>query len=75
MRAAERQQVLSGHLGKLQRSDAIGRDAATRAVMSALEDDLGLPHALRALEQGARTSDERSRASLRAVAHRILGFV
>jgi L-cysteine:1D-myo-inositol 2-amino-2-deoxy-alpha-D-glucopyranoside ligase len=73
--ASRRQHALADRLGTAHRADEIGRDVATRTVMAALDDDLSLPRAIRALERGARTEDERTRASLRAVAHRILGIV
>jgi L-cysteine:1D-myo-inositol 2-amino-2-deoxy-alpha-D-glucopyranoside ligase len=74
-RAVERQAALAERLGRPERADAIRRDAATRAVIAALEDDLDLPRAIRALERGARDASGSSRASLRAVAHRVLGIV
>jgi L-cysteine:1D-myo-inositol 2-amino-2-deoxy-alpha-D-glucopyranoside ligase len=50
----------------------IGRDRASRAALSALEDDLDVPHALRIVERGAARADAPTRASLRAIA-RIIG--
>lgn len=74
-RAARRQATLAERLGLPARSDAIGRDAATRTVIAALEDDLNTPRAIRELERGARSDDARARASLRAVAKSILGII
>ena len=74
-RAVTRQGVLAERLGRPQRSDAIGRDAATRAVMSALEDDLHTDRAIRELERRAKGASERAKPSLRAVAHEVLGIV
>ncbi len=74
-RAVEPQRRLTERLGAPARSDAIGRDSATREVMVALEHDLDIPHAMKALERHARTADGTRRASLRAVAHRVLGIV
>ncbi len=84
-RAVARQAALAERLGRPARSDAIGRDAATRAVVASLEDDLDVTRAIRAIERaagvaGARTrasgaAADRARASLRAVAHRVLGIV
>src|SRR5574341_114295 len=69
-RALERQRRLAERLGAPARSDAIGRDRATREVIAALEDDLDVPGAMRALERHVREADEAQRASLRAIAHR-----
>jgi cysteinyl-tRNA synthetase len=52
----------------------IGRDASTRAVMGALDADLDTARAVRELERALKVADERSRASLRAVARTILGI-
>ncbi len=51
----------------------IGRDRATREVLAALDDDLDTRSAIRALERGARSAGADAKASLRAVARRILG--
>ncbi|MGH2500282.1 MAG: hypothetical protein ACRDF0_09365, partial [Candidatus Limnocylindria bacterium] len=54
---------------------AIGRDAASRAVLAALDDDLDTARAIRLLERSARTDpDAKTRASLAAIA-RVLGVV
>jgi len=74
-RAAERQRRLAADLGAPRRSDALGRDAATREVLAALEDDLDVPRAIRLLERHARSANETGRASLRAIARGILGIV
>ncbi len=74
-RAVERQRRLAERLGPPVRSDAIGRDRATREVIAALEDDLDIPLAMRLLERHARGADDALRASLRAVAHVVLGIV
>ncbi len=57
-----------GRLGPL------GRDAATRAVLAALDDDLDTPRAIRALERARPVNDD-ARASLRTIAKRILGIL
>ncbi len=74
-RSRERAAELAARLGR----GAIGplaRDAATREVLAALDDDLDTHAAIGALERAARrvTGDD-ARASLRAVARRILGIV
>ena len=74
-RATERQRVLAERLGAPKRSDRIGRDAASRAAMAALEDDLHVERAIRLLERHARTANDASRASLRAIAHGVLGIL
>jgi L-cysteine:1D-myo-inositol 2-amino-2-deoxy-alpha-D-glucopyranoside ligase len=74
-RAARRQRALAARLGVPARADRLGRDAASRAAVAALEDDLDVPRAIRLLERGSRTGDEKVRASLRAIAHGILGIV
>jgi L-cysteine:1D-myo-inositol 2-amino-2-deoxy-alpha-D-glucopyranoside ligase len=51
----------------------LGRDAGTRAVLAALDDDLNAPRAIRALERSARTAPAAAKPSLRFVARRILG--
>lgn len=74
-RAVARQKALADRLGAPARGDRIGRDAATREVVSALEDDLHTERAIRALERAARSADDRARASLRAVARGVLGIL
>ena len=53
----------------------LGRDAATRAVLRALDDDLDTGAAIRALERAARTAPAAARPSLRYVAKRVLGIL
>jgi L-cysteine:1D-myo-inositol 2-amino-2-deoxy-alpha-D-glucopyranoside ligase len=73
-RARERAASLAASLGR--RSAAVlGRDRMTHEVLDALEDDLHTERAIRALERAAPKADERQRASLRAIAHGILGIV
>jgi L-cysteine:1D-myo-inositol 2-amino-2-deoxy-alpha-D-glucopyranoside ligase len=74
-RAAARQRAISERLGPPRRGDTIGRDAATRAVMAALEDDLHTERAIRELERRSRGADERASASLRGIAHGVLGIL
>ncbi|MDP9264662.1 MAG: hypothetical protein M3O91_00885, partial [Chloroflexota bacterium] len=63
-RADERSEALAAALGE-GRVGPIGRDAASRAVLDALDDDLDTPNAIRVLERGARgAKEERTRASL-----------
>jgi L-cysteine:1D-myo-inositol 2-amino-2-deoxy-alpha-D-glucopyranoside ligase len=50
----------------------IGRDAATRGALAALENDLDVPRALRIIERAAPRADPNTRSSLRALA-RIIG--
>ncbi len=74
-RARERAAALASALGR----GAVGpiaRDAATREVIAALDDDLDTRSAIRALERAARREHDRAtRASLRAVARRVLGVL
>src|SRR5439155_323553 len=51
------------------------RDAATREVLAALDDDLDTRTAIRALERGARRAAAGSRPSLRHLARRVLGIL
>jgi len=74
-RAVERQRALAQRLGPPRRGDRIGRDAATREVLSALEDDLHADRAMRSLEGVARSADDGARSSIRAIARRVLGVV
>jgi L-cysteine:1D-myo-inositol 2-amino-2-deoxy-alpha-D-glucopyranoside ligase len=50
----------------------LGRDGDTRRALTALEDDLDVPRAVRIIERAAPRVDAKTRASLRAVA-RIIG--
>jgi cysteinyl-tRNA synthetase len=52
----------------------LGRDAATRSVLAALERDLDTTRAIRALERHAVTAADPAKPSLRFVARRILGI-
>src|SRR5207253_2839675 len=72
-RARERAEAIATSLGR-GRLGPIGRDAATREVLAALEDDLHTERAIRALER-ARPADDRARASLRTLAHDVLGVL
>ncbi|MEK7860375.1 MAG: hypothetical protein AAB284_03345, partial [Chloroflexota bacterium] len=73
-RCAERQRRLEDRLGRGPLGP-IGRDAATRAVIAALDDDLDTAGAIRALERVSRTADDHAKASLRWIAHQVLGIV
>ena len=71
-RARERAERLEealghGHVGPL------GRDAATRAVLAALDADLDTRGAIRALERVAARAPEAAKPSLRLVARDVLG--
>jgi len=74
-RAAARQRVLAERLGRPRASDEIGRDAASRAVLAALDDDLHTDRAIRELERRARGADDRVKPSLRAIARKVLGVL
>ena len=52
----------------------LGRDAGTRAVLAALEDDLNAPRAIRALERAAPNATAAAKPSLRFLARRVLGI-
>jgi len=74
VRAGERAAALAeglsrGPIGPL------GRDAATREVLAALDDDLDTRAAIRALERAARTAGAGAKRSLRYVARRVLGIL
>ncbi|MEK7284327.1 MAG: cysteine--tRNA ligase, partial [Chloroflexota bacterium] len=73
-RLAERQAALAERLGR-RPVGPIGRDAGTRAVLAALDDDLDTARAIRALERVSRTADDHAKASLRWIAHQVLGIV
>lgn len=53
----------------------IGRDAATRSILTALDGDLDTRRAIRALEREAGRAPARARPSLRAVARDVLGVL
>ncbi len=71
-RARERDAALAARLGR-GAIGPIGRGAATRAALAALDDDLDTGAAIRAIERGSRTANAAERASLRGVA-RLLGI-
>lgn len=72
-RARARARKLEATLGR-GRLGPLGRDAATRAVLAALDDDLDTPRAIRALERARPVNDD-ARASLRTIAKRVLGIL
>jgi L-cysteine:1D-myo-inositol 2-amino-2-deoxy-alpha-D-glucopyranoside ligase len=72
-RARERAAALGAALGR-GAIGPLGRDAATRTVLAALDDDLGTARAIRALEREARRAPESAKPSLRFIARRILGI-
>lgn len=72
-RARERADALARDLGRGV-IGPLGRDAGTRAVLAALDDDLNAPRAIRALERAARTAPTAARPSLRFIARRVLGI-
>ena len=51
------------------------RDAATRGVLDALDNDLDTAAAIRGLERAARSTNDGAKRSLRYVARRILGVI
>src|SRR5438093_745132 len=51
------------------------RDAATRGVLDALDNDLDTAAAIRGLERAARSTNDGAKRSLRYVAQRILGVI
>ena len=72
--AEERASALAETLGR-GAIGPLGRDAATREVLAALDDDLDTRTAIRALERGARRAAAASRPSLRHLARRVLGIL
>ncbi|TMG51779.1 MAG: cysteine--tRNA ligase, partial [Chloroflexi bacterium] len=72
-RAAERADRLATRLGR-GRLGPIVVDRWTKPVLAALEDDLHIERAIRALER-ARPADGRASASLRTLARRVLGVL
>ena len=74
VRAEERASALAETLGR-GAIGPLGRDAATREVLAALDDDLDTRTAIRALERGARRAAAGSRPSLRHLARRVLGIL
>jgi L-cysteine:1D-myo-inositol 2-amino-2-deoxy-alpha-D-glucopyranoside ligase len=73
-KARERSEALTDALGR-GAVGPLGRDAATRAVLTALDDDLDTPRAMRALDREARRAPASARPSLRFIARRILGVL
>jgi len=71
-RARERSAALAASLGRGP-VGAVGRDAGTRAVLAALDDDLDTPRAIRALERAAHRAPPGAIPSLRHLARRVLG--
>ncbi|HEV8671200.1 MAG TPA: class I tRNA ligase family protein [Candidatus Limnocylindria bacterium] len=74
VRAGERASTLADALGR-GAVGPLGRDAATREVLAALDDDLDTRTAIRALERGARRASAGVKRSLRHVARRVLGIL
>ena len=73
-RAGERASALAEALGH-GAVGPLGRDAVTREVLAALDDDLDTRAAIRALERGARKATPRTKPSLRRVARTVLGIL
>jgi L-cysteine:1D-myo-inositol 2-amino-2-deoxy-alpha-D-glucopyranoside ligase len=71
-RAGERASELAASLGR-GAVGPLGRDAATRAVMAALDDDLDTGRAIRLLEREACRAPASAKPSLRFIARRLLG--
>jgi cysteinyl-tRNA synthetase len=74
VRAGERAAALAESLGR-GAVGPVGRDAVTREVVAALDDDLDTRTAIRALEHGARRAAANAKPSLRAVARNVLGVL
>jgi L-cysteine:1D-myo-inositol 2-amino-2-deoxy-alpha-D-glucopyranoside ligase len=72
--AERRTTALDRTLGR-GRLGPLTRDRATRAVVAALDDDLHTERAIRVLERAASGAGDRERASLRTIAHRVLGII
>jgi len=73
-RAGERAGALAEALGRGP-VGPLGRDAATREALAALDDDLDTGEAIRVLERAARTASARAKPSLRRVARDVLGIL
>jgi L-cysteine:1D-myo-inositol 2-amino-2-deoxy-alpha-D-glucopyranoside ligase len=73
-RSVERQRELAERLGK-GRVGPMGRDRATRAVLAALDRDLDTAAAMKELERQAKSAEDASRPSLRAIARGVLGII
>jgi cysteinyl-tRNA synthetase len=74
VRARERTSALAESLGR-GTVGPLGRDAVTREVLAALDDDLDTRTAIRTLERGARKATAASKPSLRHVARKVLGIL
>jgi cysteinyl-tRNA synthetase len=74
VRAGERAAALAEALGRGP-VGPVGRDAVTREVLAALDDDLDTRTAIRALERGARKVSASAKPSLRLIARRVLGVL
>ena len=74
VRAGERATALAEDLGR-GATGPLGRDAATRKVLAALDDDLDTRAAISALERGARRAETRAKPSLRYLARKVLGIL
>lgn len=74
VRAGERASALAESLGRGP-VGPIGRDATTREVVAALDDDLDTRTAIRALERGARSAAASAKLSLRNLARNVLGVL
>ena len=74
VRAGERSAALAESLGR-GAIGPLGRDASTREVLAALDDDLDTRSAIRTLEARARTARAHAKPSLRFVARNVLGIL
>jgi len=74
IRATERAAALAEALGRGP-VGPVGRDAVTREVLAALDDDLDTRTAIRVLERGAGKSSAAAKPSLRSITRRVLGVV
>jgi L-cysteine:1D-myo-inositol 2-amino-2-deoxy-alpha-D-glucopyranoside ligase len=74
VRAGERAAALAESLGR-GAVGPIGRDAATREVLAALDDDLDTRTAIRALEHLSRRAAASAQPSLRNLARNVLGVL
>jgi L-cysteine:1D-myo-inositol 2-amino-2-deoxy-alpha-D-glucopyranoside ligase len=73
-RAGERAAALAEALGHGP-VGPLGRDATSRAVLAALDDDLDTHEAIRVLERGARDASAGAKPSLRQIARKVLGIL
>jgi L-cysteine:1D-myo-inositol 2-amino-2-deoxy-alpha-D-glucopyranoside ligase len=74
VRANERTVALAASLGRGP-AGRLGRDAVTREVLAALDDDLDTRAAIRTLERGARKASAAEKPSLRNIARNVLGVL